>query len=64
MPWIIFLISAAVIVVAAIQLAKYGDVIAIRTRLGGMFIDLILMASVTSLPELLTSIKLHSAQRA
>jgi hypothetical protein len=36
-PWIIFLISAAVIVAAAIQLVKYGDVIAICTRLGGMY---------------------------
>jgi cation:H+ antiporter len=56
MPWIIFLISAVIITVAAMQLAKYGDVIAIRTRLGGMFIGLILLAGVTSLPELLTSI--------
>jgi len=56
MPWIIFIVSAAVITVAAMQLAKYGDVIAVRTRLGGMFIGLILLAGVTSLPELLTSI--------
>ena len=56
MPWIIFIISAAAITVAAMQLAKYGDVIAIRTRLGGMFIGLILLAGVTSLPEMLTSI--------
>ena len=56
MPWILFLTSAVVITVAAIELAKYGDVIAIRTRLGGMFVGLILLAGVTSLPELLTSI--------
>ncbi len=56
MPWIIFIISAAAITVAAMQLAKYGDVIAIRTRLGGMFVGLILLAGVTSLPELLSSI--------
>jgi cation:H+ antiporter len=55
MPWIIFLISSAVIVLAAIQLAKSGDVIAIRTGLGGMFIGLVLLATATSLPELLTS---------
>ncbi len=55
MPWIIFLISSAVIVLAAIQLAKSGDVIAIRTRLGGMFVGLVLLAAATSLPELLTS---------
>jgi cation:H+ antiporter len=55
MPWIIFLISSGVIVFAAIQLAKSGDVIAIRTGLGGMFIGLVLLAAATSLPELLTS---------
>jgi cation:H+ antiporter len=55
MPWIIFLISSAVIVLAAIELAKSGDVIAIRTGLGGMFVGLVLLAAATSLPELLTS---------
>ena len=56
MVWLIFLVSAALIVFAAMQLAKYGDVIAIRTRLGGMFIGVLLMAGVTSLPEVLTTI--------
>lgn len=56
MVWIKFIIASALIVIAAIQLAKYGDVIAIRTRLGGMFIGVILMAGATSLPEILTSI--------
>lgn len=56
MAWIIFIISAGVIVFAAVQLAKYGDVIAIRTGLGGMFIGLVFLAAATSLPELLTSI--------
>lgn len=48
--------SAAVITIAATQLAKYGDVIALRTGLGGMFVGVLLMAGATSLPELLTSI--------
>jgi cation:H+ antiporter len=56
MVWVKFLISAALIVLAATQLAKYGDVIAIRTRLGGMFIGVLLLAGATSLPEVLTSI--------
>jgi len=56
MVWITFLISSMVIVLAAIQLAKYGDVISIRTGLGGMFVGLILMAAATSLPELLATI--------
>ncbi len=56
MVWIIFIFTAAIIVLAATQLAKYGDIIAIRTRLGGMFIGVLLMAGATSLPEVLTSI--------
>lgn len=56
MVWLTFSITAALIVYAATQLAKYGDVIAIRTRLSGMFIGLLLMAGATSLPEVLTSI--------
>jgi cation:H+ antiporter len=56
MVWVIFLVSAALIVLAATQLAKYGDVIAIRTGLGGMFIGVVLLAGATSLPEVLTTI--------
>lgn len=56
MVWVIFLISAGLIVLAATQLAKYGDIIAIRTRLGGMFIGVLLLAGATSLPEVLTTI--------
>jgi len=56
MIWVEFLASAGVIVYVATQLAKYGDVIAVRTRLGGMLIGLILLAGATSLPELLTTI--------
>lgn len=57
MAWVQFVLSAVVIVVAAYFLAKYGDVIAIRTGLGGMFIGILLMAGATSLPELLTSME-------
>jgi cation:H+ antiporter len=56
MVWLEFVISAALIVLAATQLAKYGDVIAVRTGLGGMFIGVVLMAGATSLPEVLTTI--------
>ena len=54
--WVTFVVAAALIVIAAMQLAKYGDVIAARTKLGGMFIGVLLLAGATSLPELLTSI--------
>ena len=56
MVWVSFIISAALIVIAATQLAKYGDVIALRTRMGGMFIGVLLLAGATSLPEVLTTI--------
>jgi cation:H+ antiporter len=56
MVWVEFIISAAILVFAAMKLAEYGDIIAIRTRLGGMFIGTLLLAGATSLPEFLTSI--------
>lgn len=56
MVWVQFIVTSAVIVYAATQLAKYGDVIALRTRLGGMFVGTLLLAGVTSLPEVLTTI--------
>lgn len=56
MVWVVFLLSSVLIVYAATQLAKYGDVIAVRTRLGGMFIGTLLLAGATSLPEVLTTI--------
>ncbi len=54
--WLEFAFSTVVIVAAAIKLAQYGDVIAARTRLGGMFVGTLLLAGATSLPELLTAI--------
>jgi cation:H+ antiporter len=56
MVWLTFLFSAVLIVIAAMQLAKYGDVIAIRTNMGGMFIGVVLLAGATSLPEVLTTL--------
>lgn len=56
MVWAQFLISALIVVLAAQRLARYGDVIAIRTQLGGMFVGTLLLAGATSLPELLTTV--------
>ena len=56
MIWITFIAWAVVIVLAAIKLAQYGDVIALRTGLGGLFVGTLLMAGATSLPEFLTGI--------
>ena len=38
MVWLQFLFSSAVLVFTAKKLAEYGDIIAIRTKLGGLFI--------------------------
>lgn len=51
-----FVASAAVVVVAGIALARGGDVIAARTRLGGLWIGSIFLAMATSLPELATDV--------
>ena len=50
-----FLLSAIAIVGAGWYLSKYADIIAEKTGLGRGFIGLILLAGVTSLPELVTS---------
>ncbi len=54
--WLQFITCAAVIFVSGICLSKYGDVIAEKTGLGRTWIGVVLMASVTSLPELVTGI--------
>lgn len=47
-----FLIAAAVIVTAGALLTQCGNIIAHRTRLGGLLVGTILIAGATSLPEL------------
>lgn len=54
MIWLQFALSAIVITVTGVKLAEYGDAIAYRTKLGGLFIGTLLMAGATSLPEILT----------
>ncbi|WP_196799723.1 sodium:calcium antiporter [Thioalkalivibrio sulfidiphilus] len=54
--WIQFLVCIVLIGVAGVQLTRYGDVIADKTGLGGTWIGLVLVATVTSLPELASGI--------
>lgn len=54
--WIAFIVCTSVIVYAGTRLSKYGDIIAEKTGLGRTWIGVVLMASVTSLPELVTGI--------
>ncbi len=54
--WFAFLVCAALIVVSGTKLSKYGDIIAEKTGMGKAWVGLILMASITSLPELINGI--------
>src|SRR3990172_451335 len=54
--WLSFIICTSAIVYSGTKLAKYGDIIAEKTGMGRAWIGLVLMASVTSLPELVTGI--------
>jgi len=56
LPWIGFIVCTSVIVYSGTKLSRYGDVIAEKTGLGKVWIGMALMASVTSLPELVTGI--------
>ncbi len=51
-----FLLCATLIGLAGYRLSRYGDVIAEKTGLGGTWIGLVLLATVTSLPELITGV--------
>ena len=51
-----FALTAVVIVVAGTLLARGGDVIAARTKLGGVWVGSVFLALATSLPEISTDI--------
>lgn len=54
--WLIFLLSAAAVILAGSRLSRDGDVLSEVTGLGGAWIGAILVAGITSLPELATDI--------
>lgn len=54
--WLEFLLLSLIIIICGTKLSKYGDILAEKTKIGGAWIGLILMASITSLPELTTGI--------
>jgi cation:H+ antiporter len=54
--WFEFVICLAVILFAGTKLAQYGDIIAERTGLGRIWIGVVLIAFVTTIPELVTSV--------
>ncbi|MFC7063157.1 sodium:calcium antiporter [Halobacillus seohaensis] len=56
MVYLIFLLAAIVVVIAAIRLNTFGDIISKKSRLSGAAVGTFLIAGATSLPELTTSI--------
>ena len=55
MPWVLFLVSALVIVVTGTKLSQYGDRIAEYSGLGRLWVGAVLLAAATSLPEVFTA---------
>jgi len=55
-PWIIFALTSAGIVVAGIRLAPYGDALGRHLRIGQGWVGLILLATLTSIPEMTTTV--------
>ena len=51
-----FAACALLILLSGVRLSRYGDIIAEKTGLGGTWTGLVLMAAVTSLPELITGV--------
>ena len=56
MVWIEFLLSLAIIFFAGIKLARYGDAISEKSGLGRVWIGLLLLAAITSVPEMVTGV--------
>lgn len=54
--WLKFIISSLIIVLVGLRLSKYGDVIAEKSGFERGWIGVILLALVTSLPEVVTSV--------
>ena len=54
--WLEFAACTAVIVFSGARMSRLGDVIAVKTGMGRTWIGVLLLASVTSLPELITGV--------
>ena len=54
--WFGFIFCTAIILYSGSRLSKYGDIIAEKTGLGRTWTGVVLIASITSLPELVTGI--------
>ncbi len=54
--YILYVVAVAVVVVLSIKLGKYVDVIDAKSNISGAFIGGVMLAAVTSLPELFSSL--------
>jgi len=54
--WLKFIICTLLIFFAGRKVAKYGDIIADKSGLGGLWVGLLLVAIATSLPEIFTGV--------
>jgi cation:H+ antiporter len=54
--WLQFFLIAGTITVAGSRLSQYGDVLAEKTGMGRTWLGLVVLAAVTSLPELATGV--------
>jgi len=54
--WFKFIVCVAIILFSGTKLARYGDAIAEKTGLGRIWVGLILLALITSMPELVTGV--------
>ncbi len=56
MVWLKLIVCIVVIFISGRKVARYGDIIAEKTGLGGVWIGLVLIAALTSLPELFNGV--------
>ena len=61
MVWVKFLICVLLVLFSGTKLARYGDVIAEKTGLSGLWVGVLLLAIVTSLPEVITGVSAVTA---
>ena len=56
MVWLQYFACLIIILFAGTKLARYGDAIGEKTGIGGLWVGLVLLAAITSVPELVTGI--------
>ena len=56
MVWLKFAACLAIILFSGTKLARYGDIIAEKTGMGRIWVGLILLAAIPSMPELVTGV--------